>query len=373
MWSWFKREAPRDCQVRLGADGPVLALPRDEILLAGALARGIDYPHNCRVGTCGQCKTRLISGQIKPMMDFALSPLTAAELRDGYVLACQSKVRSDLVIHLPEDRRQHRHARIASVQRLPGDVMALQLALERPLAFRAGQYAELSLDGPTLTRAYSFAHAPREGGDDSVGFLIRRMPGGAFSDRLWAEAAPGLPMRVSGPFGAMGGRGGAGDAHADPDIDADALCVAGGTGLAPVVSIVEDRLRHSSRARFLILLGLRRAQDQFAAPILERLEIASGGRVRSRIVLSDEPADSAWRGARGPVTDQITPALLAECGARTAYLCGNAAMVQAGQGRLRALGWSDAHIHTDAFVASGTPAAVPQAPIPPLVPTVRPA
>jgi toluene methyl-monooxygenase electron transfer component len=344
MFSWLKREKLAPCRVQFRDGGQSLDLQRDDILLAAALERGIPYPHNCRVGTCGQCKTQVISGKIKPMMDFALSPLTAEELRSGFVLACQSKVRSDLVIAVPLDRAERYTGRIVTAQQLVGNVLALTLELERPLVFEAGQYANLSMQGSSLARSYSFCREPVAGGNRMVSFLIRRIPDGAFSDRLWACAEPGLSMTLTGPYGTMGAA----------DANAHAICVAGGTGLAPVVSIVRDRLLKSSTARFLVLLGVRRAEDNFASEILQGLETLSAGRVQTRVILSDEPNGSGWTGDRGLVTHLLTPDLLASVQASAAFVCGGAPMVQACRNQLRRLGLSDSDIHTDSFVPSGS-------------------
>lgn len=346
MLGWFKRSTPARCNVRWHTGDRQFEAARDELLLSAAQAAGIDYPHNCRVGTCGQCKTRLVSGKIKPMMDFALSPLTAAELRDGYILACQSKLRSDVVIDVPLDNATTRQAHVESARRLPGDVLSLTLALDEPLVFAAGQYAELTLatpDGGKVTRAYSFCDAPLPRGNATVSFLVKRLPGGAFSDRLWVQAQRGLPLQLRGPFGHMG----------TADADANGVCVAGGTGLAPVLSIVRDRLDRSATARFLVLLGVRRMCDHFAEPVLAALERESRGRVRVRVVLSEEPADSPWGGDRGLVTDVLTPELLAGLQPTAAFVCGAGPMVQACQSRLLNMGWPADAIHTDSFAPSG--------------------
>lgn len=346
MLSWFKRGEPTSCRVQFGEDGPVLEVQRDDILLAAALERGIAYPHNCRVGTCGQCRTQVLSGKVAPMMDFALSPLTAQELRTGFVLACQSRVRSDLVIAIPAQAPQRYAGHVLTAQRLKGDVLALTLELERPLVFEAGQYADLSMDDSTMARSYSFCHEPAPGGDWKVSFLVRRIPGGAFSDPLWARASPGMAMTVSGPHGTMGATGAV-------DMHAHAICIAGGTGLAPVASIVRDRLSRSGSAHFLVLLGIRHAQDHFATDILRALEALSPGRVQTRVIVSDEPAGSNWSGDRGLVTDLLTPELIGSVQARTAFICGAALMVQACRERLLHQGWRGSDIHTDSFVPSG--------------------
>lgn len=108
MWTWLRRKAGPDVPegtfgVTIVGGGPTLKVPSGDFLLAAALTQGLAYPHSCRVGSCGSCKTRLVSGKVKAMTDFALSPLTAEELRAGYVLACQSKVCSDLVIEITLD------------------------------------------------------------------------------------------------------------------------------------------------------------------------------------------------------------------------------------------------------------------------------
>ena len=323
-------------------------MPRDGFLLMSAIDQGLAYPHNCRVGTCGTCKTKLVSGKIKPMMDFALSPLTGPELREGYILACQSKVRGDLVIEvalgseavLPVVTRQ---ARVVVADRLAGDVMSLQLALDQPLVFAAGQYADLAIDGLDARRSYSFCDRPQAAGNEQVSFLVKRLPGGLFSERLFADARPGLSMTLNGPHGLLG----AADAHAD------AVCVAGGTGLAPMLSILRDRLARSDRSRYQLLFGVRSLQDHFAEALLDELERESQGRVRVTVVLADEPSSSAWAGARGLVTELITADSVQSLPARAAFLCGAQGMVDAAQRKLVALGLAADAIHADGFAPSG--------------------
>jgi xylene monooxygenase electron transfer component len=351
MWSWLRRKADPDVTeqtfgVSIVGGGPTLQVPSGDFLLAAALAQGVAYPHNCRVGTCGSCKTRLVSGKVKAMMDFALSPLTAEELRAGYVLACQSKVRSDLVIEVALQAGgvatpQTIDGRISWVERLPGDVLHVQLALAAPLVFGAGQYAELGIEGFEPVRAYSFCDAPRPGGNRELSFLIKRLPGGLFSERLFRDAAVGIAMRVHGPFGELGA--------AEPD--ASAVCVAGGTGLAPMLSILRHRLAASATARFTLLLGIRAQADHFAARLLEALVQEAGDRLAVEVVLSEEPAGSDWTGPRGLVTDALAARHMAavDC----AFVCGGQGMVDAARQRLVALGIPLQRIHVDTFLPSG--------------------
>ena len=339
------------CSIHVVGSGKTFAVPRNDLLLLSALAQGIDYPHNCRVGTCGKCKTRLVGGRISPMVDFALSPLTNAELEDGCILACQTKVRGDLSIDV--ELGQHASlpvrtiaARVSHWQRLPGEVIDLRLKLDEPLHFNAGQYATLAISGSFVRRSFSFYDAPPpiDGrGSLEVGFLVKRLPKGRFSDWLWERDRSGIKVWLEGPFGAMGVE----------EIERDGLCVAGGTGLAPVLSIVADRLARSPRPSFTIVFGVRSAQDAFANERLAELQAHHPGRIRLVTILSHEPAASAWSGPRGLITAALTRELDVDYANVAAFVCGSLPMVEAVEKTLLGLGVPPARIHADKFLPSG--------------------
>jgi xylene monooxygenase electron transfer component len=342
---------PRSCQVTLrnGQDG--FGVGRGDLLLMAALEQGINYPHSCRVGTCGRCKTRLVSGRISPLVDFALSPLTNEELRDGYILACQAKVRSDLTVdvELIEHQVVLPHSipgTISAWKRLPGDVIDLRIKLERPLVFEAGQYAALAVSGSFVRRSFSFYDAPPGAeGTDEVGFLVKRLPGGRFSEWLAAQDRSGVRIWVEAPFGQMG----------LDDTPRDALCVAGGTGIAPILSIAEDRLRRYPDRRVTIVFGVRTVADLFVVDKLQRLlEIGAAGRVHVIPIMSDEPADSGWQGRRGLVTAALEEDLALDYPNLSAFVCGALPMVVAVEKRLLALGVDRARLHADKFEPSGS-------------------
>ena len=350
--------APRGdlCRITVrGRDGSeeIFDVRRNDLLLKAAIEQGIDYPHNCRVGVCGSCKTRLLSGRVSPMVDLALSPLKNDEIEAGYVLACQAKVRGPLVVEATLGRHallpvKTVSSRVVRWQRLPGDVIDLRLALDSPVHFNAGQYCTIAESGSFTRRSYSYYDVPPEAGGapaGEVGFLVKRLPGGKFSEWLFEQDRTGTKFWVEGPFGVMG----------VDDPDRDGLCVAGGTGLAPILSIVGDRLRKSTRATFTIVFGVRTANDVFANERLAQLLQAYPGRVRLLTILSHEPAGSAWNGPRGLVTAALTPELGVDFGQVSAFLCGNLAMVEAAERQLVQLGVRPDRIHADKFVPSGTP------------------
>jgi NAD(P)H-flavin reductase/ferredoxin len=337
----------RKCQVTLSNGQDSFEVGRNELLLMAALEQGINYPHTCRVGTCGRCKTKLIRGRISPLVDFALSPLTNQELGDGYILACQAKVRSDLTIDVGLINHkvvlpQAIPGEICAWKKLPGDVIDVRVRLEKSLVFEAGQYAALAVSGSFVRRSFSFYDAPIGGGNDEVGFLIKRLPGGRFSEWMAAKDRCGVRIWMEAPFGQMG----------LDDTPRDAVCVAGGTGIAPILSIAEDRLNRYSEASITIVFGVRTAAELFALDRLERLKSIGAGRVRIVPIVSHEPPDSAWQGLRGLVTDALDHRLGIDWGAVSAFLCGAPPMVEAAEKRLLTLGAHSSLIHADKFESS---------------------
>ena len=337
-----------ECAIRLKS-GESFTVHRNELLLAGALRQGISYPHSCTVGTCGSCKTKLASGRISPLVDFALSPLTNDELKDGYVLACQSKVRSDLDVdvHLLDQNLIQPRSQVGEIthwELLPGDVVDVRVGFNEPFVFQAGQYAALAASGSYVRRSFSFYDAaPGPDGAREVGFLIKRLPGGRFSDWLARWDRRGVRMWMEAPFGQMG----------LDDTPRDAILVAGGTGIAPILSIAHDRLTRFPQRRLKIVFGVRTARDLFALDKLEAIRTRAPEKVESILILSHEPPGSNWTGARGLVTDALNEHLGLAFADAAAFVCGNLPMVVAVERRLKQLGMSPERIHADKFEPSG--------------------
>lgn len=340
------------CQIKVkDNEKNQFVINRNDMLLKSALDQGMDYPHNCRVGVCGQCKTRLISGDVTPMVDLALSPLTNEEINEGYFLACQGKVRGDIEIevklgqHQPIPEQQV-SGKVSLWRRLPGEVIELRIALDTPFFYEAGQYGFLAESGSFVRRCFSFTDAPPADpnvGANEVGFLIKRLPGGEFSEWIFERDRTGTKMWLHGPYGIMG----------NDDIDADGLCIAGGTGLAPVLSIVEQRLSASATAVFTVVFGVQKQQDLFALDKLHALSEASPGRLQVVPVLSHEPVDSSWPGARGLVTAPLDDKLGVDYSNVSSFICGSLPMVEAVERRLLELGAQAERIHADKFIPSG--------------------
>ena len=164
-------------------------------LLKVALENGINWPHNCRVGSCGTCRCKLLSGQIKPLNDFSYV-LTGEELDQGYILACQTMLRSDIEVEVALDGAQVSLAKsrkllgkIARVSVLTHDILEVGIELDGELNdYLPGQYAEITVPGVIdKPRTYSFSRSPTHEKPNEVSFFIRRVPNGEFTEWLNGE------------------------------------------------------------------------------------------------------------------------------------------------------------------------------------------
>jgi len=146
--------------------GAPVAVEIGQTILEAALQQGVPYPHGCRSGNCGACKSRLDSGEVElsPYSEFAL---TDAERRDGLILACRAVPWSDVsVAWLDVDETiahplRHLTCRVVALDDATHDIKLLRLAIETggPFAFSAGQYAALTFAGQA-PRDYSMANRP---------------------------------------------------------------------------------------------------------------------------------------------------------------------------------------------------------------------
>ncbi|WP_121280027.1 anthranilate 1,2-dioxygenase electron transfer component AntC, partial [Pseudomonas aeruginosa] len=213
------------------ADGKTLFLPvgHDDLLLDAALRHGINLPLDCREGVCGTCMGRCEAGSYS--LDYAdEDTLSAADLEQRKVLACQTRVRSDAAFYFDfastlchAAAAQAHSGVVRELRLLSEDTALLRLdagAAGRQLDFLPGQYARLQVPGSDCRRAYSFANRPNP--QNHLQFLIRLLPGGAMSDYLRQGCRVGDEIRFEAPLGTFYLR----------QVERPLLLVAGGTGLS---------------------------------------------------------------------------------------------------------------------------------------------
>lgn len=346
MLSKLFSRGPATRKVTVEPIGACFESGKDGTILENALAKGIAFPHDCRVGTCGTCRCKLKQGSVRELIDKAYV-LSAEELREGYILACQSLAKTDVVLELPSATVGPSHAlvdtraTIASMTRRTHDIIELELALEHPISYTAGQYADLFVPGSdTETRSYSFASAPGESASDRVRFHVRRVPNGVFSGWLFDHARAGDTLRLHGPYGGFWLRA----------AKAPILGIAGGSGMAPLKAILERAAADGVTRDAIYFFGARRREDLYCLEEMESLGAQWKGKFRFVPVLSEEPEGTDWAGERGLVTEAVARVLGDSVSLHHLYLCGPPAMVDAAIALGTAKGAPAEKIHFDKFL-----------------------
>jgi CDP-4-dehydro-6-deoxyglucose reductase/ferredoxin-NAD(P)+ reductase (naphthalene dioxygenase ferredoxin-specific) len=326
--------------IHVRSTGRTIVVKEGETILSAALDAGIAYPHGCRSGRCGSCKSRLIKGEVDLLPHTPFS-LTEKERQEGLVLACRSLPKSSgeiLWLHgdaeAVEHPRRDLRARIVEISDATHDIKRVRLAIEsgETFAFSAGQYARLTFPGAP-TRDYSMANRPDE---TILEFHIRRVPSGATSEHVASSAKVGDVVRVEGPFGSSYLR----ERHKGP-----ILCVAGGSGLAPIKSIVETALAAGLKQPIRVYFGARSEKDLYLLDRFDALEV--GHPNLTFIPVLSSPLEPTQRRV-GNASDALTKDL-ADCDGWKAYVAGPPVMVEAVGTVLSECGLGTGDLHADIF------------------------
>ncbi|WP_395665564.1 2Fe-2S iron-sulfur cluster-binding protein [Methylocella sp.] len=259
----------------------------DETILMSALSAGYDLPYECATGTCGSCHARVMQGAVEP--GWTDAPGYASLRRDkGDVLMCQARATGDCVLRVRTGLRQpavakpramRRRGRICGLRRLTADVIDFDLDLSAPMDFDAGQFVTLQAPGLVGRRAYSMVNC--EAGAQRLRLVVKRKPGGAFSDWLFDRRPAGAEVEVRGPLGRATFR---------PEADGDIVCVAGGSGLAGMMAIMRRAfdVGHFARWRGSVFFGARALADAFYVEELAAFVAAGQGAVEATLAISHE-------------------------------------------------------------------------------------
>ncbi len=306
--------------------------PTERILYAG-LTKGLALPYECSTGTCGTCRGRVVSGSVHVEWDEA--PGFAKLKREkGDILMCQARPNSDCTLRVPakiaphanpETLPSHRTARIENVRRLVHDVLDFDLALSSPMTFDAGQFVVVETPDIAGGRAYSMVNFER--GTSRLRLVVKAMPGGKLSEWLFGNDPTTAELAVLGPLGR---------ATFHPEEGKDVLCVAGGSGIAGMMAIVERAVREGYfRERSgRVFFGVRTLADAFYMEELAGFVANAGGRLQVTLALSHEsvaaeahPRFPAIRLASGLVGEVMIRALGGRYDNTVAFVAGPPVMV----------------------------------------------
>lgn len=315
----------------------------NEVVADASYRQRINIPLDCRDGACGTCKSFCESGSYDGG-DYIDEALSDDEAEQGFVLTCQTVPESDLILRIPATSDVAKtgiatHAgQISSIDRVSDTAISFSVTLENPsaLGFLPGQYVNIQVPGTDQARSFSFSSGP---GTGEAGFLVRNTSHGVLTTYLRDRAKIGDRIEFNGPLGSFYLR----------QIQRPTLFMAGGTGLAPFLSMLH-KIEQSGGSEYPIHLIFGVTND----PDLVRIDELEGyaARMANFTFTSVVAAAESSHPNKGFVTHHMGPELLND-GAVDIYLCGPPPMVDAVRKHLADQGIQPASFYYEKFAGSG--------------------
>ncbi len=317
------------------------AIENNETVLEAALRQNISLPYGCRNGACGACKAKLASGTVH--YDNGLpSAITEQDQACGQALLCSARPESDLVIEARtvdaagDISIRKLPCRVTSCEKLSKDVIRLFLELPKTerLQFLAGQYIDILMSGDKR-RSFSMANPPHK--DQQIELHVRYYDGGVFSEYAFNDLQEKALLRIEGPLGSFTLK----------ETGRPMIMVAGGTGFAPIKSLIEHALHVDDKRDIFLYWGVRGESDLY----LNNMAIewaAQNEHIHYVPVLSEVDSDTEWSGKQGFVHEAVL-ADFSDLSGYDVYACGPPPMINAIVETLPEQGLNKENIYSDSF------------------------
>jgi len=284
-------------RVTVEATGEHFEQHEDDTLLRAALRAGVGIPYECNAGGCGSCRVQVVDGDVVDLWPEAPGR-SERDRRTGKLLACQTRATTDACVRVRTSAEYvgarppaRRSAHVDVVERVTHDMRRFVLRTTEPAEFLPGQYVSLQLPGIAAPRNYSMANVANR--DGLWELIVRRVPGGAATATLFDHVSAGTTCEIDGPYGL---------ATLRTEADRDIVCVAGGSGLAPMLSIARGAAATGILAnrRLHFFYGARTPADVCGRAELAALTDA-GAMITFHPVVSTPAAEHGlpWDGATG--------------------------------------------------------------------------
>jgi len=313
-------------------------------LLKALNNEGVFIPSACGGrGSCGLCKVQVLEGGGN-YLPTELPWISEEERSDNIRLSCQFKVKNDVAIKIPEELFSVRQftTTVESIRDLTHDIKEVRLKLEDPpeIEMKAGQFIQFQVPEYELTdepvyRAYSMASVPSD--TNQIELEIRLVPNGICTTYVHKHLKEGDTVMVNGPYGEFFLR----------DTDRDIICIAGGSGMAPLKSILLDMAEHESPRTARYFFGARTGKDLFLLDEMKELEERMKD-FKFIPALSEPQPEDNWTGETGLITD-VVKRMAENASEAEAYLCGSPGMIDACVKVLKELGMPEERIYFDKF------------------------
>jgi propane monooxygenase reductase component len=334
-------------KVRFEPVGVEMEVMEGETVLDAAFRQGISVMHGCKEGQCSSCKSLLIEGDVE-LKKYSTFALPDYERESNHILLCRTLAFSDLTVELlnyDEDLMRRSiavkefEARLTKITALTHDIRLLEVELDQPLRFWAGQYVDLTVPGLNITRSFSMASTPNE--QTCLAFIIKKYPDGAFSSQLDGGLAPGTRLVAKGPYGTCFRR---------EEQPGPMVLVGGGSGMSPLWSILNDHALSGEQRPVRFFYGARTRRDLFYLEDFTEL----GARLtdfRFIPALSNAEAGDGWTGDTGFIHEVLARRLREESlgGEIDAYTCGPTPMIDAVMPVLQMAGVAPERLYFDKF------------------------
>lgn len=315
----------------------------DDTVLRSALRAGLGFSYECNVGSCGSCRFELVSGEVEMAWPQAPAWTDRDRQRNKY-LGCQARAKSDCIIkprlidkYRPPHPPQRMRASLVASRPITADISEFRFDSGEAMNFEPGQYVLLHLPGVEGARAYSMSNLPSDG--NGIELQVRRTAEGRGSAALF-ELALGTEVGVDGPYGM---------AWLRTDVKRDILCMAGGSGLAPMISIARGAMSTPALDGFNLhfVYGGRTPQDICGEDLLRVLP-GWGERLHYLPVVSGT-AETGWTGANGFVHEVAHQMFASQLPDMEIYFAGPPAMAIAVQRMLLQAKVPFGQVHFDQF------------------------
>ncbi|EDY87218.1 CDP-6-deoxy-L-threo-D-glycero-4-hexulose-3-dehydrase reductase [gamma proteobacterium HTCC5015] len=311
-------------------------------VLEAALQSGFAVPYGCRNGACGACMGRIVSGQVEYPNDVYVGMTLQGE-SDDKALLCQARACSDLELEVREIgaakdiQIKTLPVRVHRAERLADDVIRLFLKLPatQRLPFLAGQYIDFLLKNGQR-RSFSLANAPHD--DALLELHIRRVDEGFFTGFVFERLKEKDLLRIEGPHGSF---------HLNEESDKPLILMAGGTGFAPIKSLIEHMIHTDDHRPVHLFWGVRNQPDLYLNHLAELWQ-KKHHQIQYTPVLSEAAADREWTGERGWVHDSVIRHY-ADLSDHEVYCCGPPPMIEAAKHALKQQGLNEEAFHFDSF------------------------
>jgi Na+-transporting NADH:ubiquinone oxidoreductase subunit F len=337
-----------EATVTVNSDRTIMA-ESGETLLSVLNSNKLYVPSACGgKATCGLCKVRVESGGARTSVENLF--MTPADRAAGMRLACQVRVSGEVKVRLPETLLGAKmySSVVTAVDTLTYDTKLVRLSLGgETLDFKPGQYVQLLVPGTDQFRAYSVASPPsRARGSASTGastspeieLIIRYVPGGLCTGWVHKALEKDDRVKLTGPFG---------DFFLHEDSQREIVAIGGGSGMAPMRSIILHLAEQAMPRKVTLFFGARSLRDLFFLDDYRDLEKRFAN-FRYVPALSEPRPDDNWTGETGFIT-QVATKYLSRESEKEAVLCGPPPMIDAAMRVLPKLGIPADRVYFDKF------------------------